>query len=203
MRRPHTVIMIPNINKSPDAFVHTRVELFYRRFLEEVDTEYHNDADLFDAHIKAIIWGVLYIEGLVNHKLYEFTTTKFSRRDLIDGYWELTKQARIEDKIDLVFSLDRVKRSWLKEHKKKFMKMVAERNRLVHFKEVPTPIDLPALVAKLGVNAPSSKWIEHTPYSKFITEILSEPLHNRVQIVTSLGDALERLDRSGYPVIQS
>lgn len=201
MRRPHFEITVPSV-KNSTAYVHTRVELFYRRFLEEVDAEYHNDAELFDAHIKAIIWGVLYIEGLVNHKLYEITATKFARRDLVDSYWELTKKAQIEDKIDFVFALDRVNRPWLKVHKKKFMKMVGERNRLVHFKEVPTPFDFPALVAKLGVNAPSTKWNEHTPYPKFIAEILSEPLHGRVEIIISLGDALERVHKSGYPVLQ-
>jgi len=185
MRRPHFEVTVPNINKSSAAFVHTRVELFYRRFLEEVDAKYQNDAELFDAHIKAIIWGVLYIEGLVNHKLYEFTATKFARRELADSYWELTKQARIKDKIDLIFAIDGVKRPWLKDHKKKFMQMVDERNRLVHFKEVPTPFDLPALVAKLGINAHSTKWSEHTPYPKFIAEILSVSLHDRVEIITS------------------
>lgn len=202
MRRPHFEVTIPNINKSSTAYVHTRVELFYRRFLEEVDTEYQNDAELFDAHIKAIIWGVLYIEGLVNHKLYEFTAVKFVRRDLVDSYWELTKQARLKDKIDLVFAIDGVKRPWLKELMKKFMKMVDERNRLVHFKEVPTPFNLPSLVAKLGINAHSTKWNEHTPYPKFIKEILLTSLHDRVEIITSLGDALERVDKQGCPVIK-
>lgn len=175
------------------AYVHTRVELFYRRFLEEVDAEYNNDEDLFDAHLKAIIWGVLYIEALVNYKLYEFTTAKFSRRDLVDSYWELTKKARIQDKIDLVFASDRVKRPWLRELKKKFLKMVEERNRLVHFKEVPTRFDLPTIVAKLGINASSAKWSEHTPYPKIVVDLLAEPLRARIESFTTLGDALERL----------
>ena len=158
MRRPEFEIIVPSGGKR--AYIHTRVELCYRRFLEEVDGEYNNDEDLFDAHLKAIIWGVLYVEGLVNYKLYEFTAAKFARHDLIDSYWELTRQASIQDKLDFVFASDGVKRLWLKDLKKKFMKMVNERNRLVHLKEVPTPLDLRALVSKLGENAPAAKWNE-------------------------------------------
>jgi hypothetical protein len=189
MRRPH--FEITDYGQGPTAFVHTRVELFYRRFLDETDADYNNDEVLFDAHLKAIIWGVLYIEGLVNYKLYALTASHVKRTDLADGYWELTKQSRIQDKIDLVFSSDQIKRLWLKDLKKKFMRMVEERNRLVHFKEVPTPFDLPTLVAKLGVNAPSSKWSEHTPYPKIVSDLLATPLSERIEVFRSLGDALE------------
>lgn len=196
MRRPHFEITA-DIRQGSTAYVHTRVELFYRRFLEEVDAEYNNDEDLFDAHLKAIIWGVLYVEGLVNYKLYEFTAAKFARRDLVESYWHLTKQARIQDKMDLVFASDRVKRPWLRDLKKKFMKMVDERNRLVHFKEVPTPFDMPTLVAKLGINAPAAKWNEHTPYPKIIADLLAEPLHARIETFLTLGDAIERVHTRG------
>lgn len=196
MRRPHFEITT-DIRHGSTSYIHTRVELFYLRFLEEVDAEYNNDEDLFDAHLKAIIWGVLYIEGLTNYKLYEFTTAKFSRRDLIESYWDLTKQARIQDKLDLVFASDRLKRPWLKDLRKKFMKMVDERNRLVHFKEVPTPFDMPALVAKLGINAPGTKWNEHSPYPKIVADLLAEPLHTRIETFLRLGDALERVHTKG------
>lgn len=192
MRRPiFEVTTYPS--QGSTGYVHTRVELFYRWFLEEVDAEHNNDEDRFEAHLKAIIWGVLYIEGLVNYKLYQFTAAKLARRDLVDRYWDLTKQARIEDKIDLVFASDRAKRPWLKDLKKKFMKMVVERNRLVHFKDAPRPIDLPALVAKLGINAPSSKWSEHTPHPRIVADLLVEPLRARIETFTTLGDALERV----------
>lgn len=195
MRRPHFEITVPYPGSA--TYVHTRVELFYRRFLEEVDLEYNNDEDLFDAHLKAIIWGVLYVEGLVNYKLYEFTATKFARRDLVESYWNLTKQASIQDKLDLVFASDRSKRPWLKDLKKKFMKMVNERNRLVHLKEVPTSFDMPALVAKLGINAPAVKWKEHTPYPKIVADLLAEPLDARIETFLTLGDALERVHTTG------
>ena len=80
------------------AYVHTRVELFYRRFLEEVNAEYNNDEDLFDAHLKAII-GVLYVEGLVNYKLYEFTAAKFARGDLVESYWHQTNKPAYRTKL--------------------------------------------------------------------------------------------------------
>ena len=73
------------------------------------------------------------------------------------------------------------------------MKMVNERNRLVHLKEVPTPLDLRALVSKLGENAPAAKWNEYSPYPKLIADLLAEPLHSRIEIFLSLGDALERM----------
>ncbi len=195
MRRPH--FQITGDVEGKRASVHTRVELFYRRFLEEVDRPYNNDENLFDAHLKAIIWGALYIEGLTNYKLYELTEAKLARHDLVGSYWELTKQARIQDKLDVIFSSDGVKRPWLKELKKKFLKMIDERNRLIHFKEVPTPFDLPALVAKLGVNAPSSKWSELTPYPKIVSDLLAVPLEERMKVFRQLGDALEQVRTQG------
>jgi len=195
MRRPQFEITVPLSGTT--AYVHTRVELFYRRFLEEVDIEYNNDEDLFEAHLKAIIWGVLYVEGLVNYKLYEFTAAKFARHDLVENYWELTRQASVQDKLDLVFASDGLKRPWLKDLKKKFMKMVNERNRLVHLKEVPTPFDLPALVCKLGENASAAKWSECSPYPRIVTHLLAESLHARIDTFLSIGDALERVHTKG------
>lgn len=195
MRRPH--FQITSDAKGKRASVHTRVELFYRRFLEEVVRPYNNDEDLFDAHLKAIIWGALYIEGLANYKLYEFTEAKLARHDLVGSYWELIKQARIKDKLDVIFASDGIKRPWLKELKKKYLKMVDERNRLVHFKEIPTPLDLSSLVAKLGVNAPSSKWSDHTPYPKIVLDILAVPLEERMKVFLKLGDALEQVHTRG------
>lgn len=188
------------INLSIDASlatVHTRVELFYRHFLEEIETEHTSEDTLFEAHLKAIIWGVLYIEGLVNYKLYTFNVTKLSTPDLVDSYWKLTRQTNIRDKLDLVFAADRVERPWLLEAKKKFHKNVEERNRLVHFKDVPTAFEFSVLREKLGTNAPSSKWVEHTPHPKVVADLLSEPLEERIKLFLSLGDSLENVQHWG------
>ena len=175
------------------TYVHTRVELLYRRFLEELDREYPNEEALFEAHIQAIIWGVLYVEGLLNHKLLAFTTKKLGRADLVDGYWNLVKQAKIQDKFDLVFSVDSVKRPWLKAARQKFVKMVEERNRLVHLKEKPTPMDLKAFVEKIGPNAPTSAWNEHAPRPKIVGDLLAIDLVDRIQIILDVGDGIERV----------
>ena len=175
------------------TYVHTRVELLYRRFLEELDREYPNEEALFEAHIQAIIWGVLYVEGLLNYKLLAFTTKKLGRADLVDGYWNLVKQAKIQDKFDLVFSVDSVKRPWLKAARQKFVKMVEERNRLVHLKEKPTPMDLKAFVEKIGPNAPTSAWNEHAPRPKIVGDLLAIDLVDRIQIILDVGDGIERV----------
>ncbi|HUW75847.1 MAG TPA: hypothetical protein VMV70_04140 [Gallionella sp.] len=188
------------INLSTDASrasVHTRVELFYRHFLEEIETEHTSEDTLFEAHLKTIIWGVLYIEGLVNYKLYTFNVTKLSTPDLVDSYWKLTRRTNIQDKLDLVFAADRVERPWLLEVKKKFHENVEERNRLVHFKDVPTAFEFSVLREKLGTNAPSSKWIEHTPHPKVVADLLSEPIEERIKLFLSLGDSLENVQHWG------
>lgn len=191
MRRPiHQITVSPDASR---ATVHTRVDLLYRKFLEEVGIEQKNDEMLFDAHLKVIIWGVLYIEGLVNFKLYSFTASKLSMPDLIDSYWSLTKQARIEDKLDVVFAADHVKRPWLKETKKKFLKVVEVRNRLIHFKDVPTAFEFSTLRAKLETNAPLAKWVEHAPNPRIVADLFSVPLEDRKKLFQSLGDALERI----------
>ena len=175
------------------TYVHTRVELLYRRFLEDLDRNYPNEETLFEAHIQAIIWGVLYVEGLLNYKLLAFTSEKLGRPDLVDGYWDLVKQAKIQDKFDLVFAIDGVKRPWLKAAKQRFMKMVEERNRLVHLKGKPTPMDLKAFVGKIGPNAPTSSWEEHAPSPKIVGDLLSIDLPIRIQSIREVGDGIERV----------
>lgn len=195
MRRPH--FEITDQLEGNTAYVHTRVELYYRDFLAELPTSHNNDEELFASHIKALIWGVLYIEGLLNYKLYAFTKSRLDAPDLVERYWDMTKQARIQDKLDLMLSIDRVKRPWAKVACKKFGKMVEERNRMVHFKDVPTPFDLPKLVAKIGPNAPSSAWIEHTPSPKIVLDLLATPLQERLDLFILLGDGIERIQTQG------
>jgi hypothetical protein len=175
------------------TYVHTRVELLYRQFLEKLDRDYQDEEALFEAHIQAIIWGVLYVEGLLNHKLLAFTEKKLARSDLVDGYWNLVKQAKLQDKFDLVFATDRVKRPWLAAAKKNLMKMVEERNRLVHLKEQPTPMDLKSLVEKIGPNAPASAWLEHAPRPKLVSDLLSISLPSRLKLIRDIGDGIERV----------
>lgn len=195
MRRPH--FKITDHREGDTAYVHTRVELYYRDFLDELPAVYQNDDELFTAHIKALVWGVFYIEGLLNYKLYAFTKARLGAISLVEKYWELTKQARIQDKLDLILSVDRTKRPWAKVACKKFGKMVEERNRLVHFKDVPTPFNLPELVAKVGSNGPSSEWIKHTPLPKIVLNLLSTPLQERLDIFILLGDEIERIQTQG------
>lgn len=195
MSRPH--FEITDYREGDTAYVHTRVELYYRDFLDELPAVYRNDDELFAAHIKALVWGVFYIEGLLNYKLYAFTKSKLGAISLVEKYWELTKQARIQDKLDLILSVDRTKRPWAKVACKKFGKMVEERNRLVHFKDVPTPFNLPVLVAKVGPNGPSAVWMEHTPSPKIVLDLLSTPLQERLSLFSLLGDEIERIQTRG------
>jgi hypothetical protein len=175
------------------TYIHTRVELLYRAFLYELDRDYPDEEALFEAHIQAIIWGVLYIEGSLNHRLLAFTSKKLGRSDLVDGYWELVKQAKLQDKIDLVFSIDRVSRPWLKQAKQRFMRMVEERNRLVHFKEKPTPMDLKQFIEKIGPNAPTSAWEEHAPKPKIVSDLLATSLSDRIHLIQEFGDGIEQV----------
>lgn len=193
MRRPHFEITSHDNGKS--AFVHTRVELYYRDFLEDLDVGYNNDEDLFSAHVKAPIWGFLYIEGLLNYKLRTFTQTRLDdHSDLADRYWQLTKQAKVQEKLDLILSIERrVEAPWVSGAKKKFRQMVDERNRLVHFKDAPTPFDLSDVVAKVGPNAGSAAWSEHTPKPRIVGDLLSTPLRERLDHFRMLGDAIEAI----------
>ncbi len=104
MRRPHfEIIAHPKGNA---AYVHTCIELYYREFLEGLPIEHSNDEELFASHIKCLVWGVLYIEGLLNYKLYRFTKSRLAK--FADAYWDLAKQSRIQDKLTLILSLDQV-----------------------------------------------------------------------------------------------
>ena len=73
--------------------------------------------------------------------------------------------------------------------------MVDERNRQFTSKEVPTPFDMPTLVAKLGINAPVAEWNAHTPYPKIIADLLAERLHAVSKL--RLGDAIEHVHTKG------
>ena len=188
MRRPP--FEVPTHDYGATASVHTRAELYYRGFVDEVDTEFSNDEDLFEAHLKVIIWGVLYIEGLVNYKLRALPATR-RRNAGITAAW--LKDAGINEKLDVAFAQDRVVRPWLVNVRDRFRKLVTDRNRLVHFRDKPTPFDLPSLVSKLGINASGDKWSEHTPHPRIVTHLLAVPLAERVETIHRLGDSLERL----------
>lgn len=175
------------------TYIHTRVELLYRSFLESLDRDYPNEETLFEAHIQAVIWGALYIEGALNYRLLAFTTKKLGRAELVDGYWELVKQAKVQDKFDLVFSIDQLKRPWLGEARKGFRRLVDERNRLVHFKERPTSMDLKTFVEKLGPNAPMSAWEEHAPQPRIVRDLLIANLSDRIRLIREIGDGIEQV----------
>jgi len=189
MRRP-----IHEITVAKDASwatVHTRVDRVYRDFLEEVNLETKNDEQLFEAHVKLVIWGVLFVEGLVNFKLYEITKSEFATDTLIDTYWALTKQARIENKMDFVLKYGKVRRDRFAESRAHFVRMVDKRNRLVHYKDVPTDFDFKVLRSKLETNAPLQKWIDNAPNPKIVNDLFSMSLAERKKIILHLGDLLE------------
>ncbi len=190
MAKPHfTITDIPISNES---FIHTRVELYYRDFLEDLDTIYADDDALFRGHIQAIIWGVLYIEGLVNHKLRQFTASRLPKL-VSEKFWALTKHSKLEDKIDLVLSIGGLQGPRLSSAMKQFTGMVAERNRLVHFKDSPTKFDLPTLIGKIGPNAPWEKWEDHAPPPKIVKDLFAKDIRERIETFRTVGDALENV----------
>jgi hypothetical protein len=191
-RRPiHSITVSKDAKR---AHVHTRVDEIYRRFLDEVETENHTEQQAFDAQIKVVLWGILYLEGLVNYKLYRYTERLFSGQiGLLAEYWALTKQARLEDKLTLIFAADGVSRSWVKSSLSKLSKVVELRNRLVHFKDAPTEFEFATLRGKLEVNAPLTKWFEHVPDPKIVTELLKVPVGERKTFLQNIGDRLEEV----------
>jgi hypothetical protein len=191
MRRP-----IHEIKVAKDASwatVHTRVDHIYRDFLEEIDLAPKTEEAAFEAHLKMIIWGVLYVEALLNFKLYELTRSEFSDEAVVNTYWSLTKQARIDDKLDFVFEYGHIKSTTVRENRQTFTRMVEERNRLVHFKDVPTEFAFSTLRAKLEINAPLQKWFDNAPSPKIVSDLLATSLEDRKKVFLTLGGLLERV----------
>jgi hypothetical protein len=189
-RRPiHSITVSKDATR---AHVHTRVDEIYRRFLDEIETDCKSEQETFDAQIKVIIWGILYLEGLVNYKLYRYTERLFaSQIGLLAEYWALTKQARLEDKLTLIFAADGVRRPWVKAALSKLGKVVELRNRLVHFKDAPTEFEFATLRSKLEINAPLAKWFEHVPDPRIVSELLSGSVEERKSFLQTIGDRLE------------
>lgn len=189
-RRP-----IDSITVSADATratVHTRVDQFYREFLDEIDTSVKTEDQAFEAHLKIIIWGVMYLEGLANYKLYRLTERLLARKAALFGhYWGLMKQAKLEDKIALVFASDGVRRPSLQTNLKKLSQLVELRNRLVHFKDSPTEFEFAELRSKLKVNAPLAEWFDHVPNPKIVKDLLATTPEERKSLLQQVGDRLE------------
>ena len=196
VRRPIHEAILSHDGKSPDT-VHTRIELFYRDFLEEIDLSPRDEVVLAEAHVKTVIWGVLYIEALVNYKLYQITQAQLKNRKLAPHYWELTKKARLEDKIDLVLAYGSSRKISVEPFLKGVLRMVELRNRLVHFKDPPTKFDFSKVREKVATNAPLEDWFKHFPNPKIVDELMSVPLSTRRQAFIGLGDVLESIRVAG------
>lgn len=189
-RRPiHSITVSPDAKR---ATVHTRVDQFYREFLDEIGTSTKTEDEAFEAHLKIIIWGVMHLEGLVNYKLYHLTERLLARNGALFGhYWGLMKQAKLEDKIALIFASDGVRRPWLNAKLKKLTPLVEMRNRLVHFKDSPMEFEFEGLRSKLEINAPLAKWFEHVPNPRIVTDLLATTPEERKSFFQQIGDYLE------------
>lgn len=187
----HSIIVSKDASR---ATVHTRVEQFYRSFLDDIDPECKSENEAFKAHLQIIIWGLLYLEGLSNFKLYRYTEHQFiASPALVPSYWQLTKQARLEDKITLLFSADGVQRPWVPEAMKKLTRIIEQRNRLVHFKDAPTQFAFTDLRRKLETNAPLAKWFEHVPDPRIVSDLLAVLPLERKTFIQNVGDRLEEV----------
>jgi len=191
MRRPiHQITVAKDGSR---ATVQTDFDAVCKDFLDAIDLSPKNEAALFEAHVQMIVWGVLFVEGLSNRKLYQVTRKEFRKAEFVPYYWALTKQSRLQDKLMFLAEYAGVKVTTYKPLLNRFNRMIEERNRLFHYKEVPTEFDFPTLRQKLEINAPLNDWLKHAPLPQIVTELFSTPLVDRQATISQVERLLERI----------
>ena len=92
--------------------------------------------------MQCIIWGSLYIEAVVNHVaanlLYNPKHREGKAKLLM---WELAERAELDKKIEALAEMFEDDEAITKQHLRNLKKLIRIRNKLVHFKDSPTPVN--------------------------------------------------------------
>lgn len=180
--------------KSAKATVHTRLDQTFLYFVEETATESTDQQSEVDAHVKLVVWGALYFEALTNHKLRTITTLVLAGHErMIEPMWQLSRQARLDDKVAAVFALDGAIRPTLKVQMTALARFLELRNRIVHFKDVPTEFDFSEIRKNTSKNADLKEWFVHAPDTKIVKELCSQSLTQRKKFILDFGQMIERI----------
>ncbi len=175
-------------------FMRTRVELFYRDFLEEAPSMRKDQLGEIWDQIKVIVWGFLYVEGLTNYVLHKIATKLIQSDRTMSRFWELIRQAKLRDKLNFIFEMYGITEEIRnKNGERKVLEMETLRNRLVHFKDVPTPVDLAPVVKKIGQNAPGHVLFDNLPDTDIVKELLKCGIEERRKAFLQFGEYLEKI----------
>lgn len=174
---------------------------YYKRFMEAVIPASGEDTDVFIAGVQVVIWGSLYAEAQVNKvSLYLLgdATDRHAKRN--QSMWKLAERAEIDKKVEALGQMFEDDEARMVLHLKELKRLVRIRNRLVHYKEMPTEADASLLLEEIQEGQKFGKVMEdmtrRSTNPDIVHAVLSMPLDDRRGEINSLCDWLASLKRN-------
>jgi hypothetical protein len=122
------------------ATVRLQVEHYYWRLFEEVNPKSDSLEDKMMATMQTIVWGGLCIEALLNETCRNFLRWLAKPREGWTDVWDTLERSSTQDKFIMLAKLCKRRPSAIVLLRRRVSQLIGLRNRLVHFKDSPTPV---------------------------------------------------------------
>jgi hypothetical protein len=124
------------------------IDIHYWRLYQEACSEDGDNIQRFEGALKTVVWGALYLEAMLNDQLVR--SLKIIPKSLLDflPIWDIVRPMNWGPKFELLARLANRRPKSIKNMRALFQQVMDLRNRIVHFKETPTAVDLGPLANK-------------------------------------------------------
>jgi hypothetical protein len=124
------------------ANVRVCMETYFREFFLGATLFKGNDkSEQFKAALQMIVWGGVYLESMVNFRLLAVMERITRRDEYSSELWNAVERNSIVDKLEMLGKLAKRPGIAIKAALKRMRFISDFRNRLVHYKDLPTPMD--------------------------------------------------------------
>ncbi|HET6764832.1 MAG TPA: hypothetical protein VFH27_14200 [Longimicrobiaceae bacterium] len=177
-------------------YVRLRIDGHYRALMEAVRPASASPTDQFLASIQVIVWASLLVEAVVNRvagKLLNLNHVTIQD----GGLWTLAERAELVKKVAALAQEFESDAEQAKRHVKQVERLVRIRNRLVHYKEPPTPVDESFLAMRAPEVATYADLLAYMsdvlPDPDIVSAVRSMPLEERKSEACEVVEWLESL----------
>ncbi len=135
-----------------EAFVKTDMTGYYLEFLDSIPASARKREDKFKHSIACVVWGAFYLEATINDiglKVIQGLTG--GTDEIADFIWQMFERERTGRKFQFVLAAvmpDKMKRKCLLKQVEDILDL---RNKLAHYKELPTRVSPRRVLEKAGL----------------------------------------------------
>ena len=191
------------------ATVELLMSRYYKSFMMAIEAKSNSNAeDRFLAGVECVVWGSLYVEAMANRTVVRFLDSQLRAKPrLKEAFWEFVERADLKKKVGALADMTECDKATSDTHLRNLGKLVVLRNRLVHYKEDPTPVDssflekTPSEIMGLKEEPPggftygqlSDKVHSDLPDPHIVSAVLSMPLEERRGEIIGIGEWINSL----------